>query len=307
MPDVPNHAMSADAGFAHAAGTDNIALDASSGWGLIRDLPDFRDWTLAAPAVRDAFAKLRRRRGARTALPASVDRREFLLAAASAAPNRASAAAAVAVLVQYFERRTLGRAARPSIGFLYETSRRLTGTTGNAAAGLRTTLQALARFGCPPERYCPSESVFRGNAPDPFAYGFQRDYLELRYVRLDPPAAAGAEVLKSLKGCLAAGFAVACGAALTDAANATSGEIAYPTKHDQMLGAAALVVVGYDDARRIRSTKGALIVRTPFGPGWGEAGCGYLPYRYVEQHLAYDFWTIWKPEWLASGELEQPL
>ena len=39
--------------------------------------------------------------------------------------------------------------------------------------------------------------------------------------------------------------------------------------------------------------------------GFGEAGYGRLPYRYVEEHLACDFWTIWKPEWAASGEFEQ--
>jgi C1A family cysteine protease len=108
-----------------------------------------------------------------------------------------------------------------------------------------------------------------------------------------------------VKGCVAAGFAVVCGAALAGGIDSTTGEIPYPTKLDAPAGAAPLVIVGYDDAHRIRSTKGALVVRSTFGPAWGDAGVGLLPYRYVEEHLACDFWTIWKPEWLASGELEQ--
>ena len=276
-----------------------------NGLGLLRDLPDLRDWTLAAPPVREAFAKLRRRRGAKNTPPPRVDLREYLLPPSYSAAPQTAVAAAVVTLVQYFERRTLGRAVEPSIGFLYETSRRLAGMSGEQGASLRTTLQALARFGCPPERFCPTDGILRGNAPDPFAYGFQREYLELRFARIDSPAAAGGDILRAVKGCVAAGFAVVCGAALAGGIDAKTGEIPYPTKLDAPAGAAPLVIVGYDDAHRIRSTKGALVVRTTFGPAWGDAGCGLLPYRYVEEHLACDFWTMWKPEWLASGELEQ--
>ncbi|MGC3971261.1 MAG: hypothetical protein QM775_29140 [Pirellulales bacterium] len=293
----------------HAPSHEFAPLDASPGddVGLLRDLPDVRDLTLEDPAVRETLRKLRRRRTARAALPAETNSREYLLPASGPYPAAASAAAAVATLVQYFERRTLGRAAQPSVGFLYEAARKLAGITGNVGAGLRTTLHALGRFGCPPERFCPTSAIFRGNTPDPFAFGFQRDYLELRYARLDPPSASGADVLKSLKACLAAGFAVACGAALPDVVDSATGDIGYPTKHDTTSVGSALVIVGYDDAYRVRSTKGALLVRAPFGPAWGEAGCGRLPYRYVEERLACDFWTIWKPEWLASGELDQPV
>lgn len=295
MPSVPSNSL-----FHSSVPRNAVPPD---GPGLLRDLPDVRDWTLDAPPVREAFAKLRRRRGAKSTPPARVDLREFLPPPGSSAAPQMAVAAAVVTLARYFERRTLGRAVEPSIGFLYETSRRLAGLSGEGAS-LRTTLQALARFGCPPERFCPTDGILRGNAPDPFAYGFQREYLELRFARLDSPAAAGADVLRAVKGCVAAGFAVVCGAALAGGIDAKTGEIPYPSKLDAPAGAAPLVIVGYDDAHRIRSTKGALVVRTTFGPAWGDDGTGLLPYRYVEEHLACDFWTMWKPQWLASGELE---
>ena len=37
-----------------------------------------------------------------------------------------------------------------------------------------------------------------------------------------------------------------------------------------------------------------------------ESGCGWLPYKFVEQRLAVDFWTLLRPSWLASGEFERP-
>jgi C1A family cysteine protease len=67
-----------------------------------------------------------------------------------------------------------------------------------------------------------------------------------------------------------------------------------------------VVAVGYDDSRRIRSDKGALLVRNSWGPDWGEAGYGWLPYSYVKRRLAMDFWTVLKPAWLRSGEFELP-
>ena len=65
--------------------------------------------------------------------------------------------------------------------------------------------------------------------------------------------------------------------------------------------------VGYDDNRRYRSTRGMLLIRTSWGPDWGDGGYGWLPYDYVTRELAADFWTALNPKWLASGEFRCPL
>jgi C1A family cysteine protease len=64
------------------------------------------------------------------------------------------------------------------------------------------------------------------------------------------------------------------------------------------------LAVGYDDARAIRSTRGALLTRNSWGTGWGDGGYGWLPEAYVKEQLAVDFWTFLRPEWLGSGEFE---
>jgi C1A family cysteine protease len=47
-------------------------------------------------------------------------------------------------------------------------------------------------------------------------------------------------------------------------------------------------------------------VRGGWGPGWGDGGYGWLPYRYLAERLAADCWTILRPDWLAEGDFDRP-
>jgi hypothetical protein len=179
------------------------------------------------------------------------------------------------------------------------------GIRGEAAADLRTTFKALVRFGVPPARVCAGARR-RPHSPlaDPFLYGFAADYREIVYLRLDPPHLSGRETLEMVKSCLAAGFPCAFGFPVPSSISPCE-SIPYRPTLDTVLGGQAVVTVGYDDRRRA-ATKGALLIRNSWGSSWGEDGYGWLPYTFVEERLAVDFWTLLEKHWLASGEFVRP-
>ena len=78
------------------------------------------------------------------------------------------------------------------------------------------------------------------------------------------------------------------------------GEIPYPGKGDTLEGGHAVLAVGYDDQKKIGSTKGALLIRNSWGEDWGDHGYGWLPYAYIEDGLADDFWSLVKAEFVDS-------
>jgi C1A family cysteine protease len=136
-------------------------------------------------------------------------------------------------------------------------------------------------------------------------YSFDEPYSGIRYVRLDGRNATGRETLQTVKALLRAGFPSCFGLSVPSSLT-VDGQIPYRPTFDSPLGGQAMVAVGYDD-RWLRGSRGALLVRSSWGQGWGDDGYGWLPYAYVEERLAVDFFTLLNPAWIASGEFESPL
>jgi C1A family cysteine protease len=42
-------------------------------------------------------------------------------------------------------------------------------------------------------------------------------------------------------------------------------------------------------------------VRNSWGTSWGDAGYGMLPYDYVTNRLAVDFWSLTNQAWTDTG------
>lgn len=271
-------------------------------WGWHRDVPDHRDLTLRHAEIVAATAVLPALDGQH---PESVDWREYCPPAEDQQQLATGSVHACIGMVQYFERRAHGRQVRPSRLFVYQNARRLLHCTGDSGVSLRATLKAIRRFGLPPERLWPYCMENLDCEPHAFAYSFGQETSTLGYLRIDARNLSGQSVLESACALLAAGFCFALGFPVAGALDA-SPHFAYPTLLDGNEGGHAVLAVGYDDRLRIRSERGAFLVRNSWGVEWGDGGYGWLPYAYVREGLAADLWTLVRPDWLASGEFQRP-
>ncbi len=271
------------------------------GFGWLPCTPDFRDYTPDSPQVAEYLGRLD---APIAEPPPSVDLREYFLEADDQLDLAASCSHACLAVVQYFERRAHGRLIRPSRLFLHQNACRWAGASGDVGADLRTTLSAMLHCGVPPERFWPYERERIQQAPDAFLYSFHEPYREIRYLRLDGRKLTGGEVLASVKAFVAAGFPACFGCSIPNSLP-LDGQIPFRPTFDAPLGGQALVVAGYDD-RWLRGSRGALLVRSSWGASWGENGYGWLPYAFVEEKLAVDFFTFVHPRWVASGEFNPP-
>ena len=236
-----------------------------------------------------------------------------------------TAQAGVGVL-EYYERRACGKHIDASNRFLYKVTRKLLGWTGDTGAYCRTTMGALSCFGVPPEKYFPyttrqhpgpaNEPTF-DDEPPAFLYAFAQNFQGLIYHRLDMPGAK-LSLLTRIKMMVAVGWTPMFGFSVYESyGQATdTGEIPYPTTKERRVGGHAIIAVGYDDDKEIKNelpdgpeTKGAFLIKNSWGTDWGckppeygvERGYGWLPYKYVEDGLAVDWWTLTKAEWLDMG------
>lgn len=64
-------------------------------------------------------------------------------------------------------------------------------------------------------------------------------------------------------------------------------DVPLPGKKEKMLGCHAVLAVGFNQESK------RFLIRNSWGPRWGRAGYGTMPFDYLET-LADDFWTIRK-------------
>jgi len=225
-------------------------------------------------------------------------------------------------LLEYFERRTYGKHIDGSRLFLYKATRNLLGWTGDTGAYCRTTMAAMALVGVALEKYWPYTEAAPDfdREPPAFVYALAQNFQGLVYHRADNvqstlPLETRIKLMIAFGWPLMFGFT--CYQSIRDTQTTATGEIPYPTATEASIGGHAVVAVGYDNQKKIKNprvggieTIGAFLIKNSWGTSWGcvppEApagttrGYGWLPYKYLSQGLASDWWSLTKAEWIDS-------
>jgi C1A family cysteine protease len=280
----------------------------SLGMGWLRDLPDFRDYTVDHEVIKPMLDEI----GIKPDQPVngSADLRKWCSPVEDQKQLGSCTANAGVGMVEFYERKAFNNYIDASRLFLYKTTRNLMKTTGDSGAYLRTTMKALTLFGVPPEEYWPytDKKPDFDVEPSAFCYSFGENYKSIKYLRLDPPGTAATDLLKRIKSNLDAGIPSMFGFTVYNSIwQAVGGKIPYPCSGEKVAGGHAIMAVGYDDNVNITNpgckstTQGALLIRNSWGASWGDKGYGWLPYEYVLKGLATDFWTLLSEEWVDTN------
>jgi C1A family cysteine protease len=265
------------------------------GMGYLRDLPDIRDYHVESDPIRKILKGSKPLKDAVKSTLTKVDLRDWCSPIEDQESIGSCTAHAGVGMLEYYQRRAFGKHIDASRLFLYKATRNLLGWTGDTGAYLRDTMKAMVMCGVPPEKYWPYEIAKYDEEPSAFLYALGDNYQAIKYYRLDPAGTTRAQRLEAIKNNLAAGLPSMFGFTVYSSIPGSGdgkGEIPFPQAGDTVQGGHAVLAVGYDDAKKIGSAKGALLIRNSWGTSWGADGYGWLPYDYVLKGLANDFWSL---------------
>lgn len=287
----------------------------SAGW--LAPLPDMRDYSEDHPVVAELAKKLEIDQDA-DKLPDKVDLRQWCSPVEDQLDLGSCTANAAVGMLEYFQKRSYGVHMEGSRLFVYKTTRKLMQAEGDSGGWLRSAMGALVLFGVPDEKYFPyTLDGYTVNPdwdaePDSFLYAMAKNYATINYFCHDPLGKRNnqRQVLKNVKKYLAAGIPSMFGfygfASFEEAD--VPGAIPYPCNNENAEWGHAVMAVGYDDGKVITNTrsgaktKGAILIRNSWGRAWGDEGYGWIPYDYVLNGLALDFWSILSAEWVDTQQ-----
>lgn len=157
-----------------------------------------------------------------------------------------------------------------------------TSPSDDSGAQIRDVMKALAKYGVCLETTWPYEVAMFSTEPPANAKAEALNHQILKYYK--------ATTLDSIRMCLSGGYPLVGGFSVPENMEsdecAKTGIINFPSPTEQIVGGHAVLFVGHDDSKKL------LMFQNSWGEGWGDKGFGYLPYQFVTEQMADDFWTI---------------
>ncbi len=245
------------------------------GWN--KDRPDLRDRELPIPKLKTFF------------LPRKVDLTSWCSKIEDQKDLGSCTANAATSCIEYIYKKAGKPQPELSRLFLYFATRVWIAQeepNSDNGAMIRDVMKALAKYGTCIEGLWPYQRQKYFEVPElPAKTDASAHQITYYYHCQD---------LRRIKACLAEGFPAVGGFAVPESIYSReteqSGIIAYPKPDEGFVGGHAVLFIGYDEDAKL------LKFQNSWGVNWGMQGFGFLPYAYVEDYLADDFWTIRKAE-----------
>jgi C1A family cysteine protease len=192
---------------------------------------------------------------------------------------------AIACAIQFDEIKQNLDSQVPSRLFIYYNERDMEGNIDNdTGASLRDGVKCINKIGYCNETQWPYDIQKFTEKPEQSCYDYARKHKSLSYKKVQQDET-------HIKSVLNMGFPIVFGISVYESFEseevAKTGIVPLPEKTEKMLGGHAIVIVGYDQEKRL------FIFRNSWGEHWGDKGYGYLPFEYVcDKDLASDFWVV---------------
>ena len=242
-------------------------------------------------------------------------------------------------VIEYFINKCMKNEFKTSVNFTYKTTRNYMKEEGDNGATLGATIAALRLCGCVEYTHWSDEEHSIYEEPTPFVYSLAQNFKAIRFMKLDSPTTPRHLVINRIKRFIDAGVPVIFTFTAYDHVQQnptwTSG-IIQPYNIQTCTGADfhAVVAVGYKDMKYKDARKnmldywnntsdpegpsnklkivepdgqecdfhieGYIKIRNSWGTIFGDEGYGYLPYNYVMEYLANNFWVILQTNWIKG-------
>lgn len=251
-------------------------MEVKFGWK--KDRPDKRDWLYSWRPYKGI-------------IPRRVDLRDRCSAIEDQGNLGSCVGNATVGNVEFLDRFTTDSFREASRLFVYYNARKMIGMEDeDSGCHIRDAVKSLVSKGVCSEGLWPYEVRKFAVPPSDECYTDALEHQVTEYRRI--------QNLEEMKACLAEGYPVVMGfyvykSCMADEVTRT-GHIPFPSCIERYrggpLGGHAVMACGYNDDTQ------ELIIRNSWGTGWGDKGYGYLPYKFITESLADDFWTIRKIE-----------